>query len=327
MKVVIFCGGLGMRLREAGDDIPKPMVPIGSRPILWHLMKYYAHYGHKDFILCLGYRADVIKKYFLNYEETSSNDFVLSNGGREIELMNRDISDWRITFADTGINANIGQRLMAVRNYLRGEDTFLANYADGLTDMHLPSVIERFESGGKIGNFVSVRPNLSFHAVSSRADGGVSNIRPVMETDLRVNCGFFLFRRQIFDFMRPGEELVLEPFARLIEANQLFTYQHDGFSASMDTFKDKQHFDELYSKGRAPWEVWRKDSQPVESEADSWTVPPLAADGTHDEKPGVRYNGSETFLSPVRVRPDEAPTRAGIGLVSHLSFGPYPTPR
>jgi glucose-1-phosphate cytidylyltransferase len=307
MKVVIFCGGLGMRLREAGDDIPKPMVPIGHRPILWHLMKYYAHYGHRDFILCLGYRADAIKKFFLNYEETSSNDFVLSNGGREIELMNRDISDWRITFADTGINANIGQRLFAVRNYLRGEETFLANYADGLTDMHLPSVIERFESAGKIANFVSVRPNLSFHAVSTRPDGGVREIRPVMETDLRVNGGFFLFRRQIFDYMRPGEELVQEPFGRLIEADQLLAHQHDGFTASMDTFKDKQHFDDLYAKGRAPWEVWRKDVQVPEGLGETLTVPGLVGDAANGAKPGVRYAGDDAFLSPVRARPTEAP--------------------
>jgi glucose-1-phosphate cytidylyltransferase len=260
VKVVIFCGGLGMRLREAGEDIPKPMVPIGNRPILWHLMKYYAHHGHTDFILCLGYRADAIKRFFLEYEETVSNDFVLSNGGREIELMNRDISDWRITFADTGVNSNIGQRLMAVRKYLRGEETFLANYADGLTDMHLPSVIEKFESGGKIANFVSVRPNLTFHAVSACADGRVREIKPVMETDLRVNGGFFLFRREIFDYMRPGEELVLEPFERLIAADQVLTHPYDGFTASMDTFKDKQRLDELYLKGNAPWEVWRDHS-------------------------------------------------------------------
>lgn len=261
MKVVIFCGGLGMRLREVGEDIPKPMVPIGHRPILWHLMKYYAHYGHTDFILCLGYRGDVIKRYFLNYEETSSNDFVLSGGGREIELMNRDISDWRITFADTGVNANIGQRLMAVRKYLSNEKTFLANYADGLTDMHLPSVIERFSATGKIGNFVSIRPNLSFHAVSGHADGRVHEIKPVRETDLRINTGFFMFRREIFDYIGPGEELVEQPFQRLIAANQLNAYPYDGFTASMDTFKDKQHFDELYAKGTAPWEVWLREPE------------------------------------------------------------------
>jgi glucose-1-phosphate cytidylyltransferase len=327
MKVVIFCGGLGMRLRETADDIPKPMVPIGNRPILWHLMKYYAHYGHRDFILCLGYRADAIKKFFLNYEETSSNDFVLSNGGREIELMNRDISDWRITFADTGVNSNIGQRLMAVRSYLRGEETFLANYADGLTDMHLPSVIERFEAGGKIANFVSVRPNLTFHAVCSGPDGGVREIKPVMETDLRVNGGYFLFRRQIFDYMRSGEELVLEPFERLIKADQLRTYRHDGFTASMDTFKDKQGLDELYSKGRAPWEVWRKDVSITDGEPERWVLPPLPADNGHDARSGVGYDRDDGFLSPVRVPPGESPIRVVATVGSHTLPLPAATSR
>lgn len=302
MKVVIFCGGLGMRLREVGEDIPKPMVPVGNRPILWHLMKYYAYYGHTDFILCLGYRADVIKKFFLNYEETSSNDFVLTKGGREIELMNRDISDWRITFADTGINSNIGQRLMAVRNYLRGEEMFLANYADGLTDMHLPSVIDRFASGGKIANFVSVRPNLSFHAVSVRPDGGVREIKPVIETDLRVNGGFFLFRRQIFDYMRAGEELVQEPFERLIRADQLQTYAHEGFTATMDTFKDKQAFDDLYAKGKAPWEVWRKHNGAGETSPalphPAASVSPFAA-GL--EKAAVKYGGADSHGRAGRI--------------------------
>lgn len=310
MKVVIFCGGLGMRLREAGDDIPKPMVPIGSRPILWHLMKYYAHFGHTDFILCLGHRADAIKKFFLNYEETSSNDFVLSNGGREIELMNRDISDWRITFAETGVTANIGQRLLAVRNYLRGEETFLANYADGLTDMHLPSVIERFKSAGKIANFVSVRPNLSFHAVSARPDGGVREIRPVMETDLRINGGYFLFRREIFDYMRPGEELVEEPFDRLIAANELLSYPHDGFTASMDTFKDKQHFDDLYARGAAPWEVWRKPAPGSNGVCEPAAATSLTAErvGAAKDSSGVKYQGAEDFLTVVGGKPIETVT-------------------
>jgi glucose-1-phosphate cytidylyltransferase len=290
MKVVIFCGGLGMRLREVGEDIPKPMVPIGHRPILWHLMKYYAHYGHTDFILCLGYRGDVIKKYFLNYEETSSNDFVLSGGGREIELMNRDISDWRITFADTGVNANIGQRLMAVRKYLTDEDAFLANYADGLTDMHLPSALERFASRGKIGNFVSIRPNLSFHAVSGLADGRVSEIKPVRETDLRINTGFFMFRREIFDYMRPGEELVEQPFQRLIAADQLHAYAYDGFTSSMDTFKDKQHFDDLYSRGTAPWEVWLRQQSGVDGH--------IGAADARDESAPVKSPAGHNYVSP-----------------------------
>jgi glucose-1-phosphate cytidylyltransferase len=266
MKVVIFCGGLGMRLREAGDEVPKPMVPIGYRPILWHLMKYYAYYGHKDFILCLGYRADVIKKYFLNYEETISNDFVLSGVGgdrraRQVQLMNTDMSDWRITFADTGVSANIGQRLKAAEPYLEGDETFLANYADGLTDLHLPTLIEHFQRGGRIANFVSPRPNLSYHAVSVNGDGLVDGITAMTDTDLRVNGGYFLFHRAVFDYLRDGEELVEAPFQRLIEARQLLAYPYDGFFASMDTFKDKQHLEDLYARGNAPWEVWRANGR------------------------------------------------------------------
>ena len=132
MKVVLFCGGMGMRLREYSETIPKPMVEIGYRPIIWHLMRYYAHFGHKEFILCLGYRGDLIKKYFLNYAEWLSNDFVLSNGGRDITLYNSDIGDWTISFIETGLQANIGQRLKAVEKHLADEPVFMANYSDGL---------------------------------------------------------------------------------------------------------------------------------------------------------------------------------------------------
>src|SRR5260370_38744261 len=166
MKVVIFCGGLGMRLREYADNVPKPMVPIGYRPVLWHVMKYYRYYGHKDFILCLGYRAEAIKNYFLNYNECASNDFVLSSGGKSLQLFNSDIEDWRITFADTGVNSNIGQRLKAAEKYLEGEDEFLANYSDGLTDLPLPKQLEHFHQQGKLASFLCVRPNLSYHMVS-----------------------------------------------------------------------------------------------------------------------------------------------------------------
>jgi glucose-1-phosphate cytidylyltransferase len=264
VKVVLFCGGLGMRLRENGDGVPKPMVPIGYRPLLWHVMKYYAHYGHKDFILCLGYRADVIKKYFLTYEETISNDFVLSSGGRQVDLMNSDIADWRITFADTGVNSNIGQRLKAAQRYVAGEEMFLANYADGLTDLHLPTVIDDFRRTGRVGGFLCVRPNLSYHAVSLGADGLVDEITAITRTNLRINGGYFLFRGDIFDHIGDGEELVIEPFQRLIAAKQLMAYPYDGFFASMDTFKDRQYLEDLYARGQAPWEVWRcKNGKPA----------------------------------------------------------------
>src|SRR6266851_6966431 len=145
MKVVLFCGGLGMRLREYSESIPKPMVPIGYRPLLWHVMKYYAHFGHRDFILCLGHKADTVKHYFLNYDECLSNNFVLSQGGKKLQLLNTDIHDWNITFVDTGITSNIGMRLRAVREHLRGEKMFLANYSDGVTDLPLAEYVDQFQ--------------------------------------------------------------------------------------------------------------------------------------------------------------------------------------
>ena len=256
MKVVLFCGGLGMRLRDYADNIPKPMVEIGYRPILWHIMKYYAYYGHKEFILCLGYRADVIKNYFLNYNECISNDFVLSKGSKELRLITSDIDDWTITFLDTGYSSNIGQRLIAVKDYLKGEDMFLANYADGLTDMHLPSQIDHFMSRDKIASFVAVKPRHSFHVVSLEKDDRVSEIQHLTQSRIWINGGFFIFKKEIYNYFENGEELVEEPFQRLIEKGELITYKHEGFWASMDTFKDKQQLGEMYRHGNAPWQVW-----------------------------------------------------------------------
>jgi glucose-1-phosphate cytidylyltransferase len=257
MKVVLFCGGLGMRLREYSEDIPKPMVPIGYRPILWHVMKYYAHYGHKDFILCLGYKADVVKNYFLNYNECLSNDFVLRKGGKEVHLLHRDIDDWNITFADTGLTANIGQRLKSVEKYLDGEDEFLCNYSDGLSDLPLNDFIEDFHRQGKIASMIAVRPSYSFHVISEDETGTISGIQHLSKSGIWINGGYFMFRKGIFDYMREGEELVNEPFKRLIEARHLVTYKYEGFWASMDTFKDKQQLDEMYSRGEAPWQIWK----------------------------------------------------------------------
>lgn len=258
MKVVLFCGGLGLRIRDA-EDIPKPMVQIGYRPILWHVMKYYAHFGHKDFILCLGYRADAVKNYFLNYNECLSNDFVLSAGGKNLRLFNSDIDDWRITFADTGIDSNIGQRLKAVEKHLDGEDAFLANYSDGLTDLPLPMQLDHFRQQDKVASFLCVRPNLSYHMVSVEPGSGnlVSGIDAISNGTIRINGGFFIFKNRIFDYIREKEELVNGPFQRLIDEKQLIGYQYDGFWESMDTFKDRRHLESLYASGHAPWEVWK----------------------------------------------------------------------
>ncbi len=257
MKVVLFCGGLGTRLREHSDTIPKPLVNIGIRPIMWHLMRYYAHYGHKDFVLALGYRGDMIREYFMRYNPCLSTDFVWSEGGKRIELLGDDIADWRITFVDTGMHANLGQRLARVRQHVQDEEMFLVNYSDGLSDLDLPPYVEEAKRRGSVASFVAVRPSQSFHAVRSDADGIVTSMEPVSQSDAWVNGGFFCMRPEIFDYMQEGEELVEKPFERLIAERKLWAMKHYGFWAAMDTFKDKITFDRMEAKGQCPWMVWR----------------------------------------------------------------------
>jgi len=257
MKVVLFCGGQGMRMKEYSESIPKPMVPVGPRPILWHIMKYYAHYGHNEFILCLGHQGHVIKDYFLHYDECLSNDFTLSCGSKQVELANRDLENWTIRFVDTGLNATIGQRLRVVRPLLQDDDIFMANYSDAVTDLNLPELIQFFEDRDAVGVFVSIQPGQSFHVVSSNDNNLVENIRPVGDLDIWINGGYFVFRRGIFDYIREGEELVAEPFQRLIAEKKLVTYKYQGFWTCMDTFKDRQRLEDLYTRGEAAWQVWR----------------------------------------------------------------------
>jgi glucose-1-phosphate cytidylyltransferase len=263
MKVVLFCGGLGLRLREARDGMPKPMSLIGPRPILWHVMRYYAHFGHRDFVLCLGYRGDAIKDYFLHYNEALSNDFVLSDGGKSLEFLKTDIQDWRITFVDTGLRALVGERLRAVRHHLDGEELFLANYGDTLTDAPLDDLIADFQRRGAIAAFLCARPTYTFHLVSLEEDGLVSSIQHVQESDTWINGGYFMFRREIFDYLDEGHDLVEEGFRRLIEAGQLIAYRHEGFWAPMDTLKDRQALEEMYESGRPPWGVWMERHPPA----------------------------------------------------------------
>lgn len=263
MKVVLFCGGFGMRLRDHSENVPKPLVKIGSMPILWHVMKYYAHFGHTEFILCLGYQAEAIKQYFINYSECMSNDFVLSAGGKNIELLGNDIQNWRIHFVNTGLKSNIGQRLKAVQKFLKGEDEFLANYSDGLTDLHLPDLIDFFHKRDQVATFVNVRPNVSYHFVSTQNGGTVTALRDIQTSNIRINGGFYVFKKEIFDYLDGEAELVEKPFERLIEDGQLSSYAWDGFWACMDTFKDKQTLEDMDASGNVPWQVWKTDRLPV----------------------------------------------------------------
>lgn len=256
MKVVLFCGGMGMRLRDYSDELPKPLVDVGDRPIMWHLMKYYAHFGHTDFILCLGHGAAKIKEYFVDYDERATNDFVMSRGGKQIDLLRSDIDDWTITFVDTGLSSNIGERLRRVRPHLGDDEMFLANYADGLSDLDLDSYVDSFAARDKTACFLSVPAPHTFHIVHSDDNDQVTSLEHIAESPLRINGGFFVLRREIFDVMHPGEELVLEPFERLIERRDLLATAYDGFWQNMDTFKDKMRLDEMVSQGNPPWQVW-----------------------------------------------------------------------
>lgn len=253
MKVVLFCGGLGTRIREYGENTPKPMIPVGNQPILWHVMNYYSRYGHRDFILCLGYKANVIKEFFLSYRPHAFADCVVSGFGRKIELLGQAEEDWRVALIDSGIWRNIGERLWSVRDHVGDEEIFLANYSDGLTDVDLDDMVERFRKSGKVACFLATRPPLTYHLADIADDGRVREFRSSARSDIWINGGYFLLRREIFDYMNEGEELVLEPFSRLIEADQLLAYKHDGFWRSMDTLKDRQVLEEMVEQGRMPW--------------------------------------------------------------------------
>lgn len=258
MKVVLFCGGLGTRLREHSSEIPKPLVNIGYRPIIWHIMRYYAHFGHRDFILCLGYRGDLVREYFANYQEWLTNDFVLSEGGRKIEPLANDIADWRITFVDTGLHTNIGQRLLRVRRFVQGDEIFLANYADALTDMPLDRQVSDFTASDATVSFAAVPPSQSFHGVHSEENGVVTGFGSLRDAGFWINGGYFCMRPDVFEYLREGEELVEQPFQRMIARRKLRAWHYPGFWQPMDTFKDKIGFDRIEGRGDCPWKVWLK---------------------------------------------------------------------
>jgi glucose-1-phosphate cytidylyltransferase len=279
MKVVLFCGGQGLRIRDYDHRVPKPMVPVGYRPVLWHIMRWYAHHGHRDFILCLGHGADVIKRYFLDYDETVTNDFTLkpqtgdrlgrrqTDGSRQhsVDLVTDDTSDWSIGFVDTGKNAQIGERLTAVREYLGDDEWFLANYADGLSDIDLPAMIAdtqaKYKQNRTAAAFMRVRPSQTFHCVETDDDGVVRGLHDVRKQDVWINGGYFVLHKSLFDVLGEGEDLVGDALPRLATNGQLAAWRHDGFFAAMDTFKEQQHLSNLHADGLAPWEVWRHDKR------------------------------------------------------------------
>lgn len=260
MKVVLFCGGLGMRMRADNQSLPKPMMPIGTRPVLWHVMRYYAHFGHTEFILCLGHGAEAVKDYFLDYRETASNDFVMTKGGDGVELLSTDISEWTITFADTGLSTAIGERLRRVRQHLGDDEIFLANYGDVLTDAPLNELIDEFAATDAVGQMLAVRPQESFHVIQLDAESRVTALTPVAEMPFPINGGYFVLRQGIFDYLNEGEDLVMDACVRAAADGRMRAVRYDGFWAPMDTLKERTALQEQYRKGTSPWTVWRQHS-------------------------------------------------------------------
>lgn len=288
MKVVLFCGGLGLRLRDHDQAVPKPMLLLGKRPVLWHIMKFYAHHGHKDFILCLGYRGELIKRYFLDYDESLSNDFVLSGGEKQPQLLHRDIQDWRITFVETGLNATIGERLLKVRPFLEGQEMFLANYSDDLSDAPINDWIAYLRARPDlVGSFLAVTPQLSLHSVTLDEEGIAQDMQEIARSGILVNGGYFVFRTSIFDYLDVGEDLVTHAFPRLMRQRALVGHRHRGFWAALDTFKDLRYLEGIIEAGGPPWAVWQQPSLPLAKAGDAIGALPVERSTTNASPRGT----------------------------------------
>lgn len=256
MKVVLFCGGYGMRMRDGVSDLPKPMAKVGPRPLLWHVMRYYAHFGHTDFVLCLGYGAHHVKDFFLNYSETGSNDFVMRGG--EVEMLSADLDSWTITFVHTGIDSPIGERLRRVREYVAGEEMFLANYADVLTDAPLNDMVTRFAASDATASLLAVPPQSAFHCVQLGEQSKVDEILAVNTMPLWENGGYFLLRQEVFDYLPENGDLVADACAELAKRGRMLAYPYRGFWHPADTIKERAALEANYDAGRRPWMLWEQ---------------------------------------------------------------------
>jgi glucose-1-phosphate cytidylyltransferase len=260
MKVVILCGGFGTRIRDVADNIPKPMIPVGNKPILWHIMKYYATFGYNEFILCLGYKSNVIKEYFVNYEINTS-DFIIELGKKDsIEFMNvHHEKDWKITFAETGENAMTGARIKKIKKYIPQGEQFMLTYGDGLSDVDINKLIEFHNNSKRAMTLTAVRPPGRFGEIMSDADGKITefNEKP-NATEGRINGGYFVCNYDMFDFIADGDDVVFEqhPIKNMVSKGQLMQFNHNGFWQPMDTYREYSLLNEIYASNKAPWKKW-----------------------------------------------------------------------
>ncbi|QJB28851.1 glucose-1-phosphate cytidylyltransferase [Limnospira fusiformis] len=257
MKVVILAGGMGTRLREETEYRPKPLVEVGGKPIIWHIMKLYAHYGFLDFIVCLGYKGNLIKEYFLNYE-AMNNDFTI-NLGRSHQITYHNThseTDFSVTLVNTGLDTLTGGRVAQVKPYIN-EDLFMVTYGDGLADLNIKDLVDFHKNHGKIATVTTVQPLSRYGVVNVDKEARVLNFGEKIREDKMISAGFFVFDRRIFDYLWDGDcVLEKEPLEKLAAAGQLMSYHHEGFFYAMDTFKDYQELNVRWNSGQTPWKVW-----------------------------------------------------------------------
>lgn len=259
MKVVIFAGGLGTRLAEETDIRPKPMVEIGGKPILWHIMKIYSHYGFNDFIICLGYKGYVIKEYFMNYFLHNS-DIRINLADNSVDLLGTKSENFKITLIDTGLNTKTAGRLKLVQKYIE-EDNFLLTYGDGVSNVNISELVAFHKKHNKIVTVTSVQPEARFGGMDIDADGNVLEFREKSKTDAQwVNGGFFVLRSEVFRYLENDMVNIMwedAPLDNITSDKQLIAYKHHGFWKCMDALRDKIELNELWESGKAPWKIWK----------------------------------------------------------------------
>lgn len=267
MQTVILCGGKGTRAREETEFRPKPLVDIGGRPIIWHIMQLYAHFGQSDFVLCLGHKGSMIKEYFLSYDSLSRDaSFALTGRKREDIVYHNpgDVDRFDMILADTGIDTLTGGRIKRVERYIEG-DTFMVAYGDVVSDVDIDSLLAFHRAHGKIATVTAIQPTSRFGTLDISSDGVIERFREKPQTEEWVSGGFFVFNRGVFDYLDANSALEDEPLANLAADDQLMAYRHRGFWHAMDTYRDTLHLNELWTSGAAPWAVWK--AEPVRTRA------------------------------------------------------------
>lgn len=259
MKTIILAGGYGTRIRDVSSDIPKPMIPIGGYPILWHILKHYSYFDVKDFILCLGYKSETIKDYFLNYLKWRS-DFTLDLASQNIQNHTRQrIEDWKITFVETGLNSQTGARVFKVKQYLEKDDCFMLTYGDGIANIDIKELLHFHKSHGKLMTVTGARPPGRFGELEIEGDQVIGFNEKPQVTEGWISAGFFVCNKAVFDYLTPEENLVFEkePIEAIVKEEQMMVYKHHGFWHPMDTSRDYQLLNQLWKQDKAPWSVNR----------------------------------------------------------------------